>query len=200
MAVDVLVNTEDLTVLGSPPVVNVQLDVGATGIRGNKVFVGTGEPNAFTVQEKIFNQEIIAGDLYINNAIGSEYSYMYQYISAPGSNTWVPVLNLNPTIYSRLIEKTFVSGTSTILIPIADIVQNSQSILTEENFLINFSIGYQNPVSASITAVSITGASSDTLSISLKAAELDSGTWSNLSGTVTVHLSITITQLQTEES
>jgi hypothetical protein len=64
MPVEVLVNTDDITVLGPPPVVNVQLDIGATGIRGNKVFVGTGSPNSFTSNGTIFNQTLYLNDLY----------------------------------------------------------------------------------------------------------------------------------------
>lgn len=200
MPVEVLVNTEDITVLGPPPVVNVQLDIGATGIRGSKVFVGTGTPNSLTTSGTIFGQTLYLNDLYINNAPGEDYSYMYQYISSLGTNTWVPILKINPTLYSRNFLQTFTSGTTTISIPIADIVQVTGTPLTEENFSIKFSIGHSNPTAASITSVAITGASSDTLSISLKAAELNSGTWSNLAETVTVHLLITIVLDPTEES
>lgn len=192
MPVEVLVNTDDITVLGPPPVVNVQLDIGATGVRGNKVFVGTGTPNLFTANNQIFNQDLYLGDLYINNAPGQEYSYMYQYISSPGTDTWVPILKINPTIYSRNFLQTFTAGLTEILIPIAHIVQVTGTPLTEENFSIKFSIGHSNPTAASISSVAITGASSDTLSVSLKAAEFSSGSWSNLAETVTVHLLITI--------
>ena len=59
MPVEVLVNTDDITVLGPPPVVNVQLDIGATGVRGSKVFVGTGTPNSLTTNNQIFNQDLV---------------------------------------------------------------------------------------------------------------------------------------------
>ena len=70
MPVEVLVNTEEITVLGPPPVVNVQLDIGATGVRGSKVFVGNGSPNSFMTNGTIFNQDVYLNDLYINNSIG----------------------------------------------------------------------------------------------------------------------------------
>ena len=200
MAVEVLVNTEDITVLGPPPVVNVQLDIGATGVRGNKVFVGTGSPNSFTSNNIIFNQALYLNDLYINNAVGEDYSYMYQYISSLGTNTWVPILKLNPTLYSRTFLQTFTSGASTVLIPLADIVEASGTPLTAENFAVQFSIAHSNPTASSISGVSITGVSNDTLSVSLKASELDSGTWSSLSETVTVHVLITIILDPTVES
>jgi hypothetical protein len=187
MSVEVLVNTDDITVLGPPAEVKVQLDIGATGNRGSQVFVGTGNPNAITI-----GQTPILNDLYINNAPGDEYSYLYQYISSLGTNTWVPILKVNPTIYSANHLQTFISGSTTITIPVANIVQITGTPLTEENFSIKFSVGHSSPVAASISSVAITGASSENLSITLKAAELSSGTWQNLATTVTIHTLITV--------
>jgi hypothetical protein len=195
MSVEVLVNTEDITVLGPPPEVKVQLDVGATGTRGSQVFVGTGNPNSVVI-----GQTPILNDLYINNAPGEEYSYLYQYVSSLGTNTWIPILKVNPTIYSANHLQTFTSGITTISIPIANIVQITGTPLTEENFSIKFSIGHSNPTAASISAVAITGASSDTLSITIKAVESDSGIWGDLSETVTVHVLITVILDPIEES
>ena len=96
--------------------------------------------------------------------------------------------------------QTFTSGSTTITVPISDIIQTTGSPLTEENFSVKFSIGYENPTAASITSVAITGSSNDTLSISLKAAELDSGAWNSLSDTVLVNLLITIVSNPSEES
>jgi len=187
MSVEVLVNTDDITVLGPPAEVKVQLDIGATGNRGSQVFVGTGNPNAITI-----GQTPILNDLYINNAPGDEYSYLYQYISSLGTNTWVPILKVNPTIYSANHLQAFASGSTTITIPVANIVQITGTPLTEENFSIKFSIGHSNPVAASISSVAITGTSNESLSITIKAAELSSGTWQNLATTVTIHTLITV--------
>jgi hypothetical protein len=187
MSVEVLVNTDDITVLGPPAQVSVQLDIGATGNRGSQVFVGTGNPNEIEV-----GQDPILNDLYINNAPGDEYSYMYQYVSGLSGPTWIPILKVSPTIYSANHLQEFSSGISTLIIPIANIVQISGASLTEENFSVKFSIGHSNPVAASISAVAITGASNEFLSITLKAAELSSGTWQNLSTTVTLHTLITV--------
>jgi len=187
MSVEVLVNTDDITVLGPPAEVKVQLDIGATGVRGSQVFVGTGHPNEIDI-----GQTPILNDLYINNAPGDEYSYLYQYISSLGTNTWIPILKVNPTIYSANHLQTFTDGNTTITIPISSIVQITGTPLTEENFSIKFSIGHSNPVAASISTVAITGTSNENLSISLQAAELDAGIWEDLSATVTVHVLITV--------
>jgi len=192
MAVEVLVNTEDITVLGPPPTINVQLDIGATGVRGSRIFIGAGNPNSLTVNGIIFNQTLYLGDLYINNAISDEYSYMYQYISSLGTNTWIPVLKVNPTIYSKNFLQTFTNGTTTINIPLTSITQTSGTPLTAENFSVQISASATNPIASSITGISLTGVSEDTLSIQIKGAEFNSGSWSNYSGNATIHLLITV--------
>jgi len=188
MSVEVLVNTDDITVLGPPAQVSVQLDIGATGDRGSQVFVGTGNPNEIEI-----GQDPVLNDLYINNAPTDEYSYLYQYVSSLGEQTWIPILKINPTIYSaNHLVSNWTSGSANITIPIANIVQISGASLTEENFSVKFSIGHSNAVAASISSVAITGPSNENLVITLKAAELSSGTWQNLSAPVTVHTLITV--------
>lgn len=200
MAVDVLVNTDEITVLGSPPVVEVKLDIGATGQRGSRVFVGTGNPNLLTSNGTLFGQNIYLNDLYINNSFGEEYSYMYQYISSLGTNTWVSVLKINPTLYSNNFLTTFIDGESTITIPIADIVETSGTPLTANNFSVQHNISHSNPTASSISGISITGASSDQLSIDLVASELSGSTWQLINDTVTTHMLITIVIAESEES
>ena len=198
MAVDVLVNTEEITVLGSPPVVDVRLDIGATGQRGSKVFVGTGDPNLFTSNDTIFGQNIFVNDLYINNSYGEEYSYMYQYITSTGTNTWVAILKINPTLYSRNFSTTFIDGVSTVVIPINEIMQNSGTPLVEENFSIKYNMAGANPIASSISDIAITGINSENLSITFNAVERSGTSWSKLASTVTTHISITIVLGPTE--
>ena len=76
---DVLLSNDDVTVLGPPNTVEVLVDIGPTGTRGSKVFVGSGNPNNLTSSGSIFGQAIILNDLYINISPGTNYGYMYQY-------------------------------------------------------------------------------------------------------------------------
>ena len=184
-----LLSNEDITVLGPPSYVDVLVDVGPTGDRGSQVFVGTGNPNDPNTE---IGQTPELNDLFINNATGDEYSWMYQYVSVPGGNTWTPILKVNPTIYSLMEDAYYVSGTSSINVPISDIVQSGAGNLTASNFSIQFSIGNDKPVSAVINSVTITGATLDTLTISFKALEYDGAAWIDLAGEVTTHLLITI--------
>jgi hypothetical protein len=178
----VLVSNDDLTVLGSPEVVELSVDIGPTGTRGSKVFVGIGEPGYGTLN----GQNILLNDLYINTSPGTDYGYMYQYISTPGGPTWVQVLKINPTIFSYIHQTTYTSGISQIIIPISSIT--TQTSLNAENFNIQYNISSTNPTSSAITTVEKSGTN---LVINFKAIEYDSG-WSDLNGTVTTYIFISI--------
>ena len=183
---DVLLSNDDVTVLGPPNTVEVLVDIGPTGTRGSKVFVGVGNPNSVSLSTKILN------DLYINSAPGSDYGYLYQYVSEPGGDTWVEVLKISPSIYSKNYTVTFASGTSadsgsgTIVIPITDIT--AVTGLDADNFSIQYSIVNAKPLASSLASVTI---SSTNLVINLQASEYD-GTWGAFDAEVLVHLFISV--------
>lgn len=179
----VLVSNDDLTVLGSPEIVELLVDIGPQGTRGSKVFVGIGDPNLVGIGG---GQTPILNDLYINTSPGLDYGYLYQYISQPGGTTWVQILKMNPTIFPYINQTTFTSGVGQIVIPISSIT--SLSSLSAENFNIQYNIQNLNPISSSITSVSVVGTD---LVINLKAIEYDTS-WSSLSGIATTYIFISI--------
>ena len=77
---DVVLSNDDLTVLAGPSTVELLVDIGPTGTRGSKFFVGIGNPNSLSGLGQILN------DMYIDTAPGPNYGYLYQYISAPGGS------------------------------------------------------------------------------------------------------------------
>jgi len=183
---DVVLSNDDLTVLSGPEVIELLVDIGPTGTRGSKYFVGVGNPNSLTLSDKILN------DLYINSAAGSNYGYLYQYVSEPGGDTWVEVLKISPSIYSKNHTVTFASGTSsdigsgTILVPITDITTVTN--LTAANFSVQYSIVNADPLASSISSITISGSN---LVINLQASEYD-GTWGAFDAEVSVHLLISV--------
>jgi hypothetical protein len=183
---DVVLSNDDLTVLAGPSTVELLVDIGPTGTRGSKFFVGIGNPNSISGLDQILN------DMFINTAPGADYGYLYQYISEPGGNSWVEVLRLNPTIYSKLYTVTFASGTSayagsgSIVIPITDI--STATGLTAENFNVQYSIQNQNPLASSVSSVQISGTD---LVINLEASEYD-GTWGSFDAEVSVHIFVSV--------
>jgi hypothetical protein len=188
---DVLLNNDDITVLGPPEVVELLVDIGPTGTRGSQTFVGVGDPNIVEI-----GQTPILNDLYINASPGADYGYLYQYVSEPGGNTWIEVLELNPTIYSVNHTTTYTNGVAQIVIPISNIT--SATSLTASNFSVQFSIVNDNPIAASMSIPALAG-NNQNLVINFKAVEhrtdVDSGPygdWAVLEGQVTTHLFITI--------
>lgn len=170
-SIDVILESQEVVVLGGPSTVELQLDTGATGQRGSTTYVGTGLPSQSTIPNY---SSILPGDLYINTSPGPNYSWMYQYLVKPGGNTWEPILQLNPTLYNAVYEVAFSSGTATISIPISSIT-TSTAALSADNFAIGFVFENENPVAGSISSKSVV---SGNLVIEITAVEYSSGTWS----------------------
>ena len=189
--VDVLLNTDDVVVIGPPESIDLLIDIGPQGVRGNKFIVGSGEPNALTANGVLFGNTLILNDMYINTAPGEDYGYMYQYISQAGTNTWVEALQVSPAIYSSVETIAFTSGAGAITIPISNIVTVSGSPLTASNFNVQFQIEGANPIASSMEIPALVGAGTN-LVINFDAVQYSGGTWSNLTGSKTVHLFISI--------
>jgi len=187
---EVLLSNDDVTVLGPPAIIDLQLDVGPQGTRGSKFFVGSGDPNTLTVDDELGGQTLLLNDLYVNVSPGSEYGYLYQFLAAPGGNTWEEVLRLNPTVFAKNYEVTFTSGSGTITVPIADITDLSAGSLTADNFNVQYSVIHDSPTACVINSVTKAGSN---LNIVFEAVEY-TGSWSDLAEQVVVHLYITIVE------
>jgi hypothetical protein len=187
---DVLLSNDDITVLGPPAVVELLVDIGPTGTRGSQVFVGVGDPNSIEI-----GQTPLLNDLFINTSPGGELGYMYQYVSEPGGDTWIKVLDLNPSIYSINYEAIFSAGTTSITIPISDIVDVTGAPLTADNFNVQHSITHTNPIASSISIPALVGDGSN-LVVDITAVEYSSESgpaeWLELDGYLTVHLVVSI--------
>jgi hypothetical protein len=185
---DVLVSNDDITVLGPPSIVEVLVDIGPAGTRGSQTFVGVGNPNLVEI-----GQTPLLNDLYINASPGADYGYLYQFVAQPGGNTWIEILDMNPVLYSETHLTTYNSGTAQISIPISNIT--SATGLTAENFNIQYSIAYSNPLASSMSIPALAGAETDIV-INFNAVEYDDDSgpaeWIPLDGTVTTHLFISI--------
>jgi hypothetical protein len=181
----VLLANDDVTVLGPPEVVELLIDVGPTGTRGSQIFAGLGNPNLVSI-----GQTPLLNDLYLNISAGDEYSYIYQYVSEPGGNTWIPILKMNPVLYSKINTLSFSSGTATLTIAIADIINVTGTALTADNFNIQYNLLLDSPIASSIEIPSLVDP--DYLVINFHGIKYSSSTWSNLSGAVKVNLFISI--------
>jgi hypothetical protein len=186
---EVLVANDELTVLGGPSSINVNVDLGATGKRGSQIFISPGDP---TDPLTVIGQTPEVFDLCINTLTSDEeYLYLYQYQNLGALNSWVPLFKIIPNTYSQNYTKGFVDGEAQINIPVA-LITESQN-LTATNFNIQINIINDNPVSASSTIETIQIVDgSQVLPISIKAVEYADSSWSDLSGTKIVHVFITV--------
>lgn len=186
-----LLSTDDITVLGGPAVISVDLDFGPTGQRGSKFFIKDGNPNSIT-----FDDDILFGDLCINSDSESvEYRSIYMYQSVPGGSTWTKITNLIPNFYSRKTINEFADGTITVEIPLISITPDTLvGEMTTDRFVIQHSIvNTVNPTVSNLSITSITEVDSlQVLRLSVNAVEFDNGEWTSVNGQRSLHLFISV--------
>lgn len=189
---DVLLSTEDMTVLGGPASVSVDLDFGPDGTRGSLWYTNSqGKP---TSTLPVSNPNIF--DMCINTKPGdSEYQYIYQYRSVSGSSTWVKLFKLISNTYSVNRSVTFTAGEQRINVPVLSIVPESViGTITSSNFNVQYSItGNDAPLAPTMSLLPLETVDTVlSLPILFKAVEFDGSEWVDLAKTVTVHLFITV--------
>jgi hypothetical protein len=188
---DVVVNTDDLVVLASPSVIDVGVDFGPQGQRGATFYAGSGNPNDATVSQNVFGDTIVPveGDIYINTAAGANYGWLFIYNPKVSGGDWDQVLRLNPPIYSRNSDHVFTSGSTTMSIPVADIVPAGVVISGVYSYVVSLTPIYTFPANLTIVSQSFSGTN---LEIVVSGMKYSGGTWSNLDAE-TLKISTTIT-------
>jgi hypothetical protein len=88
MAINVVVSNDDLTVLGPPASIDLQVDIGPEGPRGSYIYSGFNDPN--TVSGPFINNPQEVGDLYYRTSNNT----IYQYTSQPGGDQWIEITSL----------------------------------------------------------------------------------------------------------
>ena len=192
---NIFVSSDDVKVIGGTANVNVEVDFGPQGDRGNLFLVGYGNPN--TVSHSVTLQLL---DLYINvQATDEDYLVMYQYQSVAGVNTWVETATLMTDKFSVIREVAFTNGTTTneVDFKISNIAPLSLiGGLTAENFNIQCTFSDpENPIAHSITVKPLAfqvGTGDQILPVDINAVEFSGGSWVNLNRTVSIHFLITV--------
>ena len=94
MAITTVVNTDEITVLGPPASIDLQVDIGPQGERGSLIFAAPGEPTSSSGSVAFINESPKLGDLFINNDTNSlDYGSIYQRTAVPGNpDTWTFIL------------------------------------------------------------------------------------------------------------
>lgn len=189
---DVLLSTDDMTVLGGPASISVDLDFGPDGTRGSLWY--TNSAGAPTLTLPVSNPNIF--DICINTNPGHvDYLYIYQYKNISGTNSWSKLFKLIPNTYSVNRTVTFVAGEQRVNIPILSVVPSSMiGSVTSANFNVQYSItGNDDPLAPTMSVLPLETVDSIlSLPLLFKAVEFNGTGWVDLAKTVTVHLFITV--------
>jgi hypothetical protein len=186
--IDVVLSSVDLDVFGGPVSLDVSTDFGKTGTRGSRIYVGAGDPDD-NIPE---STEVLIDDLYINqNTTDPFYSWLYRFSPAPGGSVWLPLLQLNPSQYSKIQVQNFdEDGDTSFSIPIGLITSDTLTSQQKNRFIIRYSLESVDllPIASSFTYSIVP--EGNNLSISINAAQLSGESWIPLSGAHSVHLFI----------
>lgn len=190
----------ELSMLGGPHSVVIDVDKGIAGIQGTQFYLSYGNPNIPGLLTGIVPNRY---DFCINiDPSDAEYLFLYQYNYVPGTLilAWIPGFKLVPNTVAKNESATFVNGIALIQFQIElPPGYSSGTGGIPENYDIQFEISNQagtqtqNPVSASyaITGLIVEDGIA-TINMGLSGIELVSGNWIPLSGDKVVHLIITV--------
>jgi hypothetical protein len=118
---EVVVSTENVTVLGGPSRIGLELEIGPPGQRGSFIFYGFPDPNS-PEAELVYPVDPQVLDFYIVVDPGSEdYLQLYQYVNQDGQLIWVPSIKLSINLYSTTRPIIFTNGVGTVNINLADL-------------------------------------------------------------------------------
>jgi hypothetical protein len=194
--VDIILDTQDIRVLGGPSRVDLELDFGKQGARGSEIYAGYGKP-----EPGLLPPGYQIKDMYINlDPDDDQYSCVYQYITSVVDDSsiseWALLLRMSPVQKSINAPLVFTAGKATYTVPInnyfpGDVIPQ----ITADKMNVQVSFRGPNPVAYSISNITVTAVQSPPstlLSIEITASKLVSTTWSALTGSQTVQLNISL--------
>ena len=188
---DVVVNTDDLVVLGPPDVIDLAISIGQQGTRGATFYAGAGNPNNLTVSQNIFGTNItpVSGDIFINTASGSEYGWLYIYNPKVVGNQWDQVLKLQQPFYAIDEQITFTSGIATLSIPLSNILPTGITESDPDKYIVTMTPKASDPIVLTVNSKTI---SSTNLQITLDAIKYASSSWAALNETINIYIHVAV--------
>lgn len=186
---DVVLETEDLLVLG--PVSNVELsvDIGPTGTRGARYIVGSGDPNLPGVIPE--GEDIQVGDYFINSSTSSRYGWLYVFQAGVNNVTsWQEAIRLQPSVYSNNIRQNFENGLAKVSILISEITPDSSARNTDR-YIVQITPISAEPMLLTLQQKIIVSPYSY-LDLNVRALKFVSNTWVPISEEVTLGVTITV--------
>ena len=94
MAISPVLGTDQITVLGPPSTIELQVDLGATGERGSIIYSAAGAPT-LSGSAAFINETPKTGDVFIDTSSTTNLVF-YQYQAVPGNpNQWTQIVDLS---------------------------------------------------------------------------------------------------------
>jgi hypothetical protein len=118
---DVVVSSNDISVLGGPSSISLSLDSGAQGQRGTFIMYGFPDPNSPLAQGTFISPPQVFDFYVVVDPSSENYLQMYQYVNQDGQLLWRPAIKLAINIYSTTRPITFTAGVGTTQINISDL-------------------------------------------------------------------------------
>lgn len=121
---DVVIQEDDLVVLGPPRTVDISLDIGAQGDTGSQIYVGDFDPNSITTAQftALYGAAPQINDVFLRNETGQYYGVFYSYSTVPGGQQWESVLGLQESLNESITELqslvTMATSASTVTVSI----------------------------------------------------------------------------------
>jgi hypothetical protein len=182
------VGSIDISVLGGPSTINLDVDFGPTGVRGSRIFGVSADPRLSTTPKPI---EVMNYDLgIVITPSAPDYLSVYQK-TGTSPEDWDAFAALYPNFYADKKTVSFNSqgvGTFTII---------ASSVFTVPAYLLAmFNVFYQiensNPISSSMNLSLDQSGNQQVLTVTIKAIEYNGTAWSALQGDKTVHVFSTV--------
>lgn len=183
-----LVGSIDLSVLGGPSSISLDVDFGPTGVRGSRIFGLPADPRLISTPKPL---EVINYDLgIVITPSAPDYLSVYQKIGASAED-WEAFAALYPNFYSVKENLVFnSSGTASFDIVVSSVFTIASYAL--DMFNVFYQINTTNPVATSMTKSLAQNGSAQVLTVTIKAAELVSSSWTPLIGEKAVDIFATV--------
>lgn len=190
---DVILSSEDLLVLGGPSSITLDVDFGAQGIRGSRIYAVISDPR--TIDPNLLPVDLIPFDLAVV-VTPSEPDYLKVYQKqGEDRNDWIALYDIVPGVFSTKQDVVFENGVAQAQIPVSEVFSG----LTSYN-VANFAIQYEIegdatpplPIASSHVLNIVPVDNAQVLNVTVTAYEFDGTSWSLLSGTrpVSIFLSV----------
>lgn len=188
MAINTIVSTDTITVLGPPSNIELQLDIGPEGQRGSLFFSGVGDPNVLN-----FADPIQLGDLFVRtDQFGGSYGTIYKFNSVPSGNIWQELIAFQPISFNKVFNVDFIDGVGQFSILLNNFYINAPANLTADEVSVQLTPKHSFPVAISVSNKVFTSGANRSLVVEVTGASFDGNDWALLFEDIDILTTISI--------